>query len=434
MKNQTARRASMITSFIPHARSIAQPELSGRLGAVKMCLAGASEGTPKRYADMKRIAAVLALALCAGAAPTTPVNYNAFGIAALTRLSAESTTQNVFISPVSIGVALAMAAQGAHGSTRDQMLHTLGVDGSGLDQTNAALIAELTQNPDASVGIANALWTRSDVKPRPQYAALLERAYHARGEALQFGDPSAAQTINDWTKAHTLGLIDRIVDRTSPSDFLYLTNAVAFKATWTLPFKKNATHAAPFTNADGTTSTVQMMSQNAGFETYDAPSFRALRMTYGKGGYAAYVLLPQGNDVAPLLKELTPAGFDKLAGGMRQAFTHVEMPRFTAKYSASLVPLLQSMGMTAAFTSGANFSGIHAPPPPIAISSVNHAAYVRVDEQGTTAAAATSVGMIALAIRQPEKTFVVDHPFVFALRDEHTGSLLFIGAIRSLKE
>lgn len=383
---------------------------------------------------MKHIAAALTLVLCAGAAPATaPINYNAFGIAALQRLSAQSKTDNVFISPVSIGVALWMAARGAKGATRAQLLHALQVNGSDLDAGNAALHSEFQQNPDASVGIANALWTRSDVKPDPEYVSALAK-YGAQVQALHFGEPSAAQTINDWTKAHTLGLIDRIVDRTGAHDFIYLTNAVAFQAKWTLPFKKNRTKPMPFTNADGSTSTVQMMTQISGFETYDAPNFSALRMGYGRGGYAAYILLPHGSSTDALLKELTAAGFDRIARGMQQQLVQVSVPRFSAQYNQSLIPLLQSMGVADAFNTNADFSEIHAVPPPIAISSVNHAAYVRVDEEGTTAAAATSVGMTTLAIAVPQKTFVVDHPFVLALRDERTGSLLFVGAIRTLKD
>lgn len=362
------------------------------------------------------------------------MNYNAFGISALQRLSAQSKTGNVFISPVSIGVALAMASDGANGQTRDQMLKTLGVSAHGLDDANAALMAELTHNADASVGIANALWTRSDAKPRPQYATLLEQQYGAKAQALRFGDPSAAQTINDWTKAHSLGLIDRIVDQTHADDFLYLTNAVAFKAEWSQQFKKDQTQPAQFTDADGGNITVPMMSQDASFETADAADYSILRMPYGHGGYAAYILLPHANDVDAVLKELTPSIFESIAGNLQQSFIRVSVPRFTAQYNASLVPLLRAMGMTAAFSSDADFSGIHAIPPRVAISSVNHAAYVRVDEQGTAAAAATSVGMVAMAIRRPQKTFIVDHPFVLALRDEHTGTMLFVGAIRTLKE
>ncbi|HLI94949.1 MAG TPA: serpin family protein [Candidatus Baltobacteraceae bacterium] len=382
----------------------------------------------------KRIVASLALVLCMCAAPaSSPADYNAFGITALQQLTAQSNSENVFISPVSIGVALSMAAEGAKGATRDQIIHALGTGESDLNGSNAALIAALTQNTDASVGLADAVWTRSDVRPRPEYLAALQQHYRAQAQALKFGDPSAAQTINDWTKAHTLGLIDRIVDQTSPSDFLYLTNALAFKGTWSQQFKKSHTHAAPFTNADGSKSMVQMMSQDADFETVDARSFRVLRMPYGNGGYAAYILLPTGDDVSPLVKDLSAGGFDTIVHGLHSSYMSISVPRFTANYAQDLVPLLKSMGITNAFTTQADFSGIHAVPPSLAINSVNHAAYVRVDEEGTTAAAATSVGITMTAIRIPQKTFVVDHPFVLALRDERTGSLLFIGAIRTLK-
>lgn len=384
---------------------------------------------------MKRIAACLALTFCAGAAAPPPqVNYNAFGIAALQRLSAQSKTENVFISPVSIGVALAMTAEGARNATQRAMLHTLGVSGEHLDAANAALITSLRNNADASVGIANALWTRSDVKPSTQFVQLLAQRYGAKAQAVQFGNPSAADAINAWTKERTLGLIDRIVEQTTPADFVYLTNALAFKGTWTLQFKKSNTHPMPFTNADGTKSTVQMMSQTGGFATYDGANFSALRIPYGKGGYAAYILLPSGHDVDALIKTLGATTFDTIARGAQQSPVAVSVPRFTAQYRASLVPLLRAMGMDIAFTGSADFSGIHPPPPPLAITSVNHASYVRVDEEGTTAAAATSVGVSVLAILRPGKTFVVDRPFVLALRDEHTGSLLFAGAIRTLKE
>lgn len=381
------------------------------------------------------IVAALILASCTAAAPqAAPVNYNAFGIAALRGLTTQSKTQNVFISPVSIGIALSMAAQGARGATQTQLLAALHVSGSNLGTANAALINELSGNTDASVGVADALWTRSDVQPNEQYVSLLAKQYGAQAQALQFGDPSAAQTINDWTKAHTFGLIDRIVDQTHSQDFLYLTNAMAFKGNWTLPFKKEQTRPMPFTNADGSKSTVQMMTQSAMFQSFEAPRFSALRMPYGHGGYAAYILLPHGNSTAALLAELTPATLDRIARGMHQDLMRVGVPRFTAKYSQSLIPLLESMGVTDAFGAHADFTGIHAIPPALAITSVNHAAYVRVDEQGTTAAAATSVGMTMLAIVMPKKSFIVDRPFVLAIRDEHTGSLLFIGVIRTLAD
>ncbi len=222
-----------------------------------------------------------------------PADYNDFGIRLLQGIASGDVGQNVFISPVSIGVALSMAAQGAAGNTRASLLHALDVPESGLSERNAALIAELHQNADANVGIANAIWLREDVPPAPAYVETLHRSYGASAQAVRFGDPSAAGAINAWTKAHTLGLIDRIVDRTTSADLLFLTNALAFEGKWTIPFKKSATHPAPFTQADGRERSVDMMTNTGGYDEFDGTGYRAVRLPYGKGGYAAYILLPE---------------------------------------------------------------------------------------------------------------------------------------------
>lgn len=367
-----------------------------------------------------------------GAAPAIkPANYDAFGIAMLQRLAARAPNQNVFISPVSIGVALSMAADGARGSTRQAIVHVLGISDN-LASANNALIRAFAQNPDAQVGIANALWFRQDIPPRSPYVRLLTGQYRAQAQALHFGDPSAASAINAWTKAHTLGLIDRIVSQTYRSDFAYLTNALAFKADWTLPFKKSNTRPREFTDATGTKSNVPMMEQTAVFETCDAPAFRALRLPYGRGGYAAYIVLPTGSNANQLLKQGTISGFDRVLRALKPERLEVQMPKFTATYDTSLVTVLKALGMGIAFTDRADFTTMHSRPPSLVISDVHHATYVRVDEKGTTAAAATSVEIGMTAVQLPPKRFIVDHPFLLALRDEHTGTLLFIGVINKV--
>lgn len=384
--------------------------------------------------EMRRLVVCLvAAALLLGAAPKVKsVNYNAFGIALLQRAATQSKTENVFLSPVSIGIALAMVADGAHGSTRNALVRGLGIDSVGIADANASLMAALEQNHDAQIGLSNALWLRNDLPPRAVYVSLLKSKYGAQAQALQFGKPSAADAINSWTKQHTLGLIDKIVDATSGMDFAYLTNALAFEAKWTSQFKKSGTRTAPFTDADGTKHDVDMMNQTGTFSTLDVETFSALRLPYGGGGYAAYVVLPRTNDLDAVIAKLTATGVENMAHSMQSGRVAVSLPRFTASYNSSLVPALKALGMEVAFTDRADFSGMHTPPPPLNISQVRHAAYVRVDEEGTTAAAATSAGITTTAIELPPKTFVVDHPFLLALRDEHTGALLFIGAIRRI--
>jgi len=378
------------------------------------------------------VCATLLLLTTASSSSVRPANYDAFGVVALTWLMAQGKTENVFISPTSIGIALAMAADGAAGPTRTAIVQGLRSDDSELALENAALIQALGTQPDATIGLADAIWLRQDLPPRLAYVNLLQSNYHAQVAALRFGDPSAAAAINAWTKAHTLGLIDKVVQKTSHLDFAYLTNALAFKGTWSSRFTKNRTHPAPFTDASGERHNVSMMSQTASFMTFDAPTYRALRLPYGKGGgCAAYVILP-ATTLEAAVQQLSGANFERLAHGLALGQVLVALPRFTAKYQASLKPVLKALGMGIAFD-GADFSPMRAPPPRLFIADVNHASYVRVDEAGTTAAAATSV---EVGFRGPgplpPKSFIVDRPFVLGIRDEGAGTWLFIGVVRTL--
>lgn len=375
---------------------------------------------------------ITAIAFLTSAAPKMkPVDYNAFGISVLQQLANKEHAGNVFISPVSIGMALSMAADGARGSTRTALLRGLQLRTSGAD-ANAAFIAALKNNADANVGLANALWLRSDLPPRKSYVAVLQQKYDARAQAVELGKPSAAAAINDWTKQHTLGLIDKIVDDTRSTDFAYLTNALAFQAKWTSQFKKSATRPAAFTDADGTKHDVDMMTQIGTFSTLDVQTFSAIRLPYGKGGYAAYIMLPRNNDVDAVVRKLNSTAMDNMARSMQSGRVSLSLPRFTAQSDASLIPALKALGMGIAFTDHADFGEMHAAPPHLQLSQVRHSSYVRVDEEGTTAAAATAVGITTTAVELAPKTFVVDHPFVLALREEQTGALLFIGAIRHI--
>ncbi|MFN2448759.1 MAG: serpin family protein [Candidatus Baltobacteraceae bacterium] len=377
-------------------------------------------------------AAGLLLTAAAPAGAPHPANFNAFGIAVFQRLAAQNGSANVVISPVSIGIALSMTADGAAGSTRSEIVRALSVRGN-LTAASAALISELGANRDAQIGLANAVWTRSDIAPSPAYARLLKDKYAAQAQALKFGDPSAAAAINAWTSAHTLGHVDRLVASTDPVDFLYLTNALSFEGKWSAPFKKSETRNAPFTPATGAAHDVAMMTANGSYAMMDGGTYRALRMPYGEGGYAAYILLPndaRGADA--LAAKLSASGFEKLAAAMHPAAVALSLPRFTAHGKAALNATLQAMGIRTAFLKTANFTPLHKAPPGLSLSKVDHASFVHVDEDGTVAAAATSAGISMTAIMAPANRFVVDHPFIFAIRDERSGNLLFVGLIRDV--
>ena len=387
---------------------------------------------------MKRWTALTVALLCLGVsapAPSPrPANFDAFGITLLQRLASRAN-ENVFISPLSKGIALSMAADGANGETRTAILRALRQpERENLADSNAALIRKTLTNRDARVGLADAIWLRAADPPLPSYMHLIRDKYAAEARAVHFESPRAAAEINSWVSAHTLGLISHLIDATHPEDFAYLTNALAFQANWTLPFAKESTQPHRFTSADGTRTTVKMMTLVGSFETAQERGYRELRAPYGRGGFAAYIILPDHNNALNLLKTLTRQRFERDRRALRPQYIRFSMPRFTARYKRSLNDSLGALGMGIAFSRNADFTRMHLPRE-IYIADVKHASYVRVDEAGTTAAAATAVEFAKLGIsvsppRPP--VFIVDHPFIFAIRDERTGALLFIGLLNRL--
>jgi serpin B len=363
---------------------------------------------------------------------TAPANFDAFGLALLKRLTAPSSNRNIFISPIGLGLSLSMAVDGAAGPTRKALLAGLQISGERLSDANAALISNLRENQDAKVGMADALWFRRDRPPRQSYVRLVASHYGARAQALTFGLPSAARAINAWTKSNTLGLVDHVIDKTSALDFAYLTNAIAFKAAWTSRFDALDTRAEPFTEADGKRHPVRMMLQEGSLKILDAREYRSLRLPYGKGGYAAYIILPNSN-LDHTLKRLSLDDFSRIATRATSQPVYVQLPRFTITYGASLVPVLTELGMGPAFRYSLDFSPMQVTPQPLRIESVLHRTYVRVDEGGTTAAGGSAVELRGKGqAPRGEVFFIVNRPFILAIRDEHNGSLLFLGAIRHI--
>ncbi|HEY1976645.1 MAG TPA: serpin family protein [Candidatus Baltobacteraceae bacterium] len=379
---------------------------------------------------------VVPIACAASSGPDLSQAYNGFGFALFANLAKENAGKNTFISPTSIALALAIASNGAAGNTRASMLKTLGAPGASIeefDASNKALMAELT-NPgsDLQFTIANALWVNKQFSIVPAFVTTSRDVFSATAQDLPFGESSAAQTINDWVNKNTNGRIPEIVDSTDPNDVLVITNAIAMKAKWLAPFQKDDTHDAPFETGSGGHVTVSMMSSNGGFEYADRDGWQVARLPYRGNRFAMYVLLPhEGTALGGVLNAFDRATFDRLTSGLPDQRIAFAMPRYTATFKAELNAPLSRLGMAGAFEPGAaDFSRLVAPPQRAFISLVVHRAFVRVDEEGTEAAAATAVTMRATAIMMPpEKRMIVDRPFLMAIRDDRTKQILFLGAI-----
>lgn len=373
------------------------------------------------------------IACAASSGPDLPQAYNSFGFTLFGTLAHQNAGKNTFISPTSIAVALAIATNGAAGTTREAMLKTLGVPGASrdaFDASNKSLMTELSSpGSDVQFTIANALWLNKRFSLVPAFVTTSRDVFSATAQDLPFGDVSAAKTINDWVDKNTNGRIPEIVDSTDPNDVLVITNAIAMKAKWVVQFQEDDTHDAPFDTGAGSHVTVSMMSHNGAYAYADTGGWQVARLPYRGDRFAMYVLLPHKG--TGLSGAFDPATFDRLISGLTEQGIAFAMPRYTATFKAELNEPLEHLGMAQAFDPAtANFAGLVAPPQRAYISLVVHRAFVRVDEEGTEAAAATAIGMRATAIVMPPQTrMIVDHPFLMAIRDDKTKQILFLGAI-----
>src|SRR5277367_1415218 len=270
--------------------------------------------------------------------------YAQFGFDVLRQLESQRPDGNVFISPTSIAVALAMTSNGANGSTREAILKTLHSDGQSIETFNAAnraLAEQIANAKSVQLSMANALWLQPDLPVDPSFVQTLESAYGAQAENLNFRSPAAAQTINGWVAKHTNDRIQKIVDQVDPSTVAVLTNAIAFKGKWSLPFDPKATQPHAFKAGNGTPRTVPMMKHSAEYGYASANGLEAIRLPYADGTFAMYVVLPlDAAGMQSFLQQLTPDAFTHLATSLQTREGTIELPRFTIKYEASLNTIL----------------------------------------------------------------------------------------------
>ncbi len=358
---------------------------------------------------------------------------------------AGKNTGNVFFSPMSIHSALAMTSAGARKTTAEQMssvLH-LGPAGDAAHESLSLLTKKLNSpptdfkhNPLYELSVINALWGHKDYPFEPDFIALMKDTYDAGLRVVDFGRPEPVRkTINDWaankTRQKILDLIPQGV--ITPRTRLVLTNAIYFKSSWGHPFKASATAPGEFRVSTIKTVRPQMMKQKYRFGYYEAGDLQALRLPYNRWGLEMIIILPRKDDgLAAVTKRLTPKNLAAWLTKLRTTSVNVTLPRFTFSSQFNLNETLKGMGMTEAFSMGADFSGMSkTKKKDLYITDVVHKAFVALDEQGTEAAAATAV-MVGLksAVRPSvPKEFKADHPFLFLIRHRETESILFMGRV-----
>jgi serpin B len=357
---------------------------------------------------------------------------NDFGFRLLRELVASDAKKNVFISPTSIATALDMTYNGVAGRTKAGMARALGIEGIALDDLNrgAKNLQTLWRNADPKVEltVANSLWGREGHRFRKDFLDRNARYYGAQLTSLDFNSPSAPNAINDWVSQHTNGKIPRIVDRIDPATVLYLIDAVYFKGEWQHKFKKEDTQSKAFHLANGETVQHPLMEEDGRFPYLRGRGLQAVALTYGKGKLAMYIFLPdEGSSIERFLKDLSAVNWRSWVTGMQVGEGSITIPRFGSDYNAELKDVLTSMGMGAAFQPSGDFEGMGGGTE--FISEVRHKTYVKVDEEGTEAAAATEAH-VAGAKPSGRFDFVADRPFFYAIVEHDTGAILFMGILR----
>jgi serine protease inhibitor len=393
------------------------------------------------------LAAVIVCSAASGAQPAA-INTaelvradNNFGLDIFSYLTVARPDENVFISPLSIALALQMTAHGAAGATWDAMAGALGVAGIGRDEVptgNLALRQQLlAADKKVRLDIANSLWLRKGIKLQKQFTADCGKYYDASVTTLDFGRPDAVTTINDWVAKNTGGRIKQVVSQLTPEEILVLVNAIYFKGSWTKAFDPELTTPRDFHLASGNAAQRQMMRRDGEFRYKSDDAVQAVALPYGDGRLNMYLFLPQQEGgIGRLVGDLKPGNFADLFQGFGQRKGEVVLPRFKIEFEASLNKVLKLLGMGQAFSGGADFSKMIAPPTTAAISDVIHKTFVEVNEEGTEAAAVTAVKVMATAMPRHDDrfSFVCDRPFLCAIRDDVTGSVLFLGAIFDPKQ
>lgn len=387
--------------------------------------------------DKERVAAPAA----AGADVAELVRGNSTFALDLYHVLREAEGGNLFYSPYSISLALAMTYAGARGDTARQMaeaLHfTLPPDRlhpafNSLDQT-LALRGEGARGKDGQgfrLHIANALWGQADYAFLDEFLDTLAENYGAGMRLVDFADSETARaTINRWVSDQTEERIKELLARgaVDAATRLVLTNAIYFNAAWAVPFEESATADGTFHGLAGDT-TVPMMRQTEWLGYAEGPGYQVVEIPYDGYELAMTVLLPEAGAFEAFEQELDAGRLEEMLRGLERREVALTFPRFELETQLGLVDALAALGMPDAFTGAADFSGMTGNRG-LFIGDVVHKAFVSVDEAGTEAAAATAVAMVTSAAVEPEKPVqvVVDRPFIALIRDLETGAVLFMG-------
>ncbi|MFO6497148.1 MULTISPECIES: serpin family protein [Bacillus] len=339
----------------------------------------------------------------------------------------EGLSHNIFLSPYSVQQALVITANGAAEDSRKELLDALHLKRMRMTSINKASrsVKQFFHTLEhGELSVANSIWSRPDVKK--SFADTIKGLGHAY--QLDRDLQKAADNINDWTAKETKGRIEKIVDRVSPDTLALIINAVYFKESWKQPFDSNLTVPQKFYSSDGSSTKHPMMMQTNRLPYLENKDFQAVKLPYQDEHLAFVVILPKKTKtLQSLLPVMTYEHWRDWQKEWELKQVELKLPRFSFATEYVLNKPLKNMGMQTVFHH-ADFSNLFAEKTGGFISEVKHNTFIQVDEKGTEAGAATKVEIVESAA-VPDVAMTVDRPFYFAVTDEKTGMLHFLGSI-----
>ena len=366
-----------------------------------------------------------------------------FGFNLFNEIRKTENDNNIFISPFSVSVALVMTLNGASGETEQSMTDTLqlqSIDTETINASYAELLQVLqTSDPKVTLTIANSLWAHNanvDFTFHPDFLQQNKEFFNAEITELNLHDPNTPSQINQWVDSNTNGKIRKIIDKIDKETGLLLLNAIYFKGEWKMEFEPSITQDGPFYLETGQEKSVPMMSKMDNYAYYEGANFQVVSLPYGSGYMSMYIFLPsRESNLNTLLDDLNAESWENAVSQVSEQEVYVQIPKFELEYSIDLSDALKELGMEIAFDrQNADFSRMTYSPTgkPLRtwIQKVNQKTFVKVNEEGTEAAAVTVVeaGVGVESVSVPPE-FIADRPFFYAIYDNDIKTVLFMGTV-----
>ena len=361
---------------------------------------------------------------------------NKFGFKLFSEIQKSQSNENVFVSPISIAIALSMTYNGAGGETQEAMAKTLNFQGMSLEEINQAnkelgiLLNSL--NPEIKLNIANSIWTGKGISFSPSFLQVNQDFYQSQVRKIDFSHPESLKIINNWVKDKTEGKIEKIIQELNYNDVMVLLNAIYFKGNWNQQFSEYFTREMRFYLANGTQKQHPIMFQSSEHLYYENEDFQAVSLPYKKGLVSMYIFLPREQvGLEGFYQVLNEENWKNWMEQFEDYQVNLGLPKFKTEYEVTLNDALKSLGMKIAFDeSAADFSGMGPIPPNLYISKVKQKTFVEVNETGTEAAATTSLKFQFLSLTIVQTVdMLINRPFFFVIRDNDSGTILFMGEI-----